>query len=105
MVEDGPLRQPLLDYLMETGRNEQYDIRGIESHGAASHAGMLSFMVESQASTRGSGDDQKISAMKQATLQAEMRQRAKQGLPVGVARIQTAKIAQFRTTPHAVQTI
>lgn len=99
MVEDGPLRQPLLDYLLETGRNEQYDVRGIESHGAASHAGMLSFVVESQASTRGSGDDQKIGAMKQATLQAELRQRAKHGLPLGVARLQTANTAQFRTTP------
>lgn len=88
MVEDGPLKQPLLDYLMETGRNEQYDVRGTENFGAVPHAGkMMSFVVDGQAPTRGSCDDQKIDAMKQATFQADMRKRAQQGLPGAATRM------------------
>eukprot|EP00971_Amphidinium_carterae_P085310 1687597-Amphidinium_carterae.1 len=30
-VVDGPLRQPLMDYLLHTGKNEVYDTKGLEN--------------------------------------------------------------------------
>lgn len=69
-VHDGPLRQPLLDYLAETGQNEFYDARGTENPVAVTGAARnLEFHVPSHVGN--SGD--RVEAMKQAILQADMR--------------------------------
>jgi len=77
MVNDGPLRQPLLDYLLQTGHNEHYDARGTENSaavtGAAKH---LEFNPPPY------GD--RIEAMRHATQQADMRRRIV-GPPVAAA--------------------
>mmetsp|Transcript_144228 Transcript_144228/g.401921 ORF Transcript_144228/g.401921 Transcript_144228/m.401921 type:complete len:349 (-) Transcript_144228:243-1289(-) len=67
-VSDGSLRQPLLDYLMQTGQNESYDQRGTENPAGVAGAGKyLDFNVAF------SGD--RMIEMKHATIQAEMRRR------------------------------
>lgn len=67
-VCDGSLRQPLLDYLMVTGQNENYDQRGTENAAGVAGAGKyLDFNVAF------SGD--RMIEMKHATIQAEMRRR------------------------------
>lgn len=68
MVHDGPLRQPLLDYLFQTGKNEHYDARGTENPVAVTGlARNLEFSVPDAAL----GD--RIDAMKHATAQADER--------------------------------
>jgi len=68
MVHDGPLRQPLLDYLFQTGTNEHYDARGTENPVAVTGlARNLEFSVPDAAL----GD--RIDAMKHATAQADER--------------------------------
>jgi len=67
-VCDGSLRQPLLDYLMVTGQNENYDQRGTENAAGVEGAGKyIDFNVAF------SGD--RMIEMKHATIQAEMRRR------------------------------
>lgn len=74
MVHDGPLRQPLLDYLMQTGKNEHYDARGTENPAAVTGmARNLDFAVPATQI----GD--RIGAMKHATVQADLRRRAASG--------------------------
>lgn len=69
-VHDGPLRQPLLDYLAQTGQNEVYDARGTENPAAVTGAARnLEFHVPSHVGN--SGD--RVEAMKQAILQADLR--------------------------------
>jgi len=71
MVHDGPLRQPLLDYMSQSGKNEHYDARGTENPVAVSgHAKRLEYAVE----TAALGD--RIEAMKAATSQASARRNA-----------------------------
>mmetsp|Transcript_63487 Transcript_63487/g.200566 ORF Transcript_63487/g.200566 Transcript_63487/m.200566 type:complete len:320 (+) Transcript_63487:69-1028(+) len=66
MACDGSLRQPLLDYLMQTGQNESYDQRGTENPAGVEGAGrIIDFNVAF------SGD--RMIEMKHATIQAEMR--------------------------------
>lgn len=66
LVCDGSLRQPLLDYLLQTGQNECYEQRGTENTAAVAGAGkMIDFNVAF------SGD--RMIEMKHATIQAEMR--------------------------------
>jgi hypothetical protein len=70
MVHDGPLRQPLLDYICQTGKNEHYDRRGTENPVEVSgHAKKLEYSVAPKAL----GD--RIHAMKEATAQADMRRK------------------------------
>lgn len=71
MVHDGPLRQPLLDYLSQSGKNEHYDARGTENPVEVSgHARKLEYAVTKHAL----GD--RIHAMKAATSQAVARRKA-----------------------------
>uniref|UniRef100_A0A7S1RL68 Uncharacterized protein n=1 Tax=Alexandrium catenella TaxID=2925 RepID=A0A7S1RL68_ALECA len=66
VVSDGSLRQPLLDYLLQTGQNESYDQRGTENPAGVEGAGkIIDFNVAF------SGD--RMIEMKHATIQAEMR--------------------------------
>lgn len=66
VVCDGSLRQPLLDYLLQTGQNESYDQRGTENKAGVEGAGkIIDFNVAF------SGD--RMIEMKHATIQAEMR--------------------------------
>lgn len=68
-VCDGPLRQPLLDYLLQTGQNESYDQRGTENiAGVSGAAKLLDFNVAP------TGD--RIYAMKSAMIQADLRRLA-----------------------------
>jgi hypothetical protein len=70
MVHDGPLRQPLLDYMAQSGKNEHYDARGTENPVAVSgHAKRLEYSVDQAAL----GD--RIHAMKAATAQATARRK------------------------------
>lgn len=70
MVHDGPLRQPLLDYLNQTGKNEHYDARGTENPVEVSgQAKRLEYSVPPKAL----GD--RIQAMKEATTQAQTRRK------------------------------
>mmetsp|Transcript_35607 Transcript_35607/g.75815 ORF Transcript_35607/g.75815 Transcript_35607/m.75815 type:complete len:331 (-) Transcript_35607:203-1195(-) len=65
-VCDGSLRQPLLDYLMQTGQNENYDERGTENPVGVTGAGKyLDFNVPLT--------DDRMIAMKHAKIQAEIR--------------------------------
>jgi len=69
LVVDGPLQQPLLDYLAQTGRNEQYDKRGTENPESLTPAArMLEFNILE------TGD--RIDAMRHAKMQADLRRRA-----------------------------
>jgi len=69
MVHDGPLRQPLFDYLVVTGINEHYDARGTENPSAVTgYARSLSLSLYDT--------DDRIDAMRHATAVADMRQRA-----------------------------
>lgn len=81
MVCDGSLRQPLFDYLLQTGMNEQYDQRGTENPagvtGAAKH---LEFNVIPTAD--------RLVAMQNATIQAEVRRRAQGGEPTRMSALQ-----------------
>merc|ERR1711879_590490 len=70
MVNDGPLRQPLMDYLLQTGRNEHYDARGTENPEAVTGNGRS---LEFTHTPYSAGD--RIEAMKHATQQAEVRRR------------------------------
>lgn len=71
MVHDGPLKQPLLDYLMQTGKNEHYDARGTENPVAVTgEARKMEFKVPATAL------DDRIDAMKHATAQASARRRS-----------------------------
>jgi len=68
LVLDGPLRQPLLDYLLQTGVNEHYDARGTENPTAVTGmARNLEFRVPLNAS------NDRVEAMRQAAAQAEIR--------------------------------
>jgi len=70
MVSDGPLLQPLLDYLLQTGENEHYDIKGTENPAAVTGLGRrLEF------NTKSKDPNDRVEAMLQATLQAEMRRK------------------------------
>lgn len=68
-VCDGSLRQPLLDYLMQTGKNESYDERGTENIAVVEGAGkFLDFNI--------AGTEDRILEMRSATIQADMRRSA-----------------------------
>jgi len=68
MVHDGPLEQPLFDYLMQTGLNEHYDTRGTENPGAVTGvARALDFAVPQTALC------DRIDAMRHAKAQADVR--------------------------------
>jgi hypothetical protein len=70
MVHDGPLKQPLLDYLMQTGLNEHYDRRGTENPVAVTgKARYMEFAVPAKAMA----DRQE--AMRHAAAQADARRR------------------------------
>jgi len=74
LVCDGSLRQPLLDYLLQNGKNESYDQRGTENVAGATGLGKyLDFNVAP------TGD--RIVEMNQATFQAQARQRAGAAAP------------------------
>jgi len=76
-VVDGPLHQPLLDYLLQTGRNENYDMRGTENPAAVTGVGrQIDFLVENPTKTGNPEEASRIEAMWQATMQADLRQRA-----------------------------
>lgn len=69
MVCDGSLRQPLLDYLLQTGQNESYDERGTENIAGVSGAGkFLDWNTQ--------GTDDRILEMTAAKMQADMRRSA-----------------------------
>mmetsp|Transcript_8818 Transcript_8818/g.15840 ORF Transcript_8818/g.15840 Transcript_8818/m.15840 type:complete len:262 (-) Transcript_8818:59-844(-) len=74
-VVDGPLRQPLMDYLLHTGKNEVYDTRGLENPNEVTHAGRAMTFVCAPKSVRESDPNDKLEAMKTATLQAGIRKR------------------------------
>lgn len=66
MVHDGSLRQPLMDYLLQNGKNESYDHRGTENPAAVTGAGKyLDFNV--------APTDDRLTSMNLATLQAQAR--------------------------------
>merc|ERR1711957_131961 len=68
LVNDGPLRQPLLDYMMQTGSNEHYDTQGTENPEQVTGLGKhMSF------ARPGGPDDDRLQAMKDATAQANFR--------------------------------
>jgi len=76
-VVDGPLHQPLLDYLLQTGRNENYDMRGTENPCAVTGVGrQLEFLVENPTNIGDPEEASRMEAMRQATMQADLRQRA-----------------------------
>jgi len=84
MVNDGPLQQPLFDYLMQTGKNECYDTHGTENPGLLTGAAkMLEFLVpETVLSDRYEAMQAAKAQAKwrQATSDAEFEERAKNDL-------------------------
>jgi hypothetical protein len=80
-VLDGSLQQPLFDYLLQTGKNEQYDQRGTENPAGVSGAAKnLEFNIAP------TGD--RILEMRNALLQAEVRRRAQGGEPTRMSALQ-----------------
>mmetsp|Transcript_29425 Transcript_29425/g.63803 ORF Transcript_29425/g.63803 Transcript_29425/m.63803 type:complete len:295 (-) Transcript_29425:324-1208(-) len=68
-VCDGPLRQPLMDYLLHTGRNESYDERGTENIAIVEGPGKyLDFHI--------APTDDRILEMRNAMYQADLRRSA-----------------------------
>jgi len=77
MVHDGPLKQPLLDYLMQTGLNEHYDARGTENPVAVTgEARKIEFEVPATALGSAMSEDSRLDAMKHATAQAVVRRKS-----------------------------
>lgn len=71
LIQDGPLRQPLLDYLFETGKNESYEKISTEFVG---HERLVSFAMKGTP-LHGADEESKLQAMRTATSQANERQK------------------------------
>jgi hypothetical protein len=74
MVQDGPLWQPLLDYLMQTGINEYYDLRGTENPLAVTGSARNLDFGGIGPEIKTADTDDRISAMQVATAEASLRQ-------------------------------
>lgn len=81
-VKDGPLAQPLLDYLLQTGLNESYDQRGTENPGGVTGAAKFLDFVAAPTGPAPAvldldiDEGDRLASMKQATMEAEVRRRA-----------------------------
>lgn len=80
MVQDGPLKQPLLDYLRQTGKNEHYDARGTENPvGVSGMAKLYESPIPRAAlgdvRNNGTFTGSRIDAMKAASVQATVRRK------------------------------
>merc|ERR1719321_1154147 len=73
IVVDGPLHQPILDYLFHSGINEHYESAGTEN---TTSPGWLGKALEFQVPPMHPED--RISAMRQAAAQAEYRRQVGQ---------------------------
>jgi len=81
MILDGPLQQPLWDYLMQTGLNENYDMRGTENPAAVSGAARnLDLGFPS------SNSNERIDAMRHAVVEADLRHRVTVSAPIPCSR-------------------
>lgn len=76
MVQDGPLCQPLWDYLLQTGLNEQYDEQGTENPSAVTGAAR-----NLDCGFPRWGSHERIDAMRCAVVEAEIRQRVAVAAP------------------------
>jgi len=76
IVHDGPLHQPLFDYLLQTGLNEAYDSRGtLNSFALTGVAKNLEFAVPAEADIYKASDGDRLEAMGHAKAQADARKR------------------------------
>mmetsp|Transcript_34195 Transcript_34195/g.78000 ORF Transcript_34195/g.78000 Transcript_34195/m.78000 type:complete len:274 (+) Transcript_34195:108-929(+) len=99
MVTDGPLLQPLLDYMLQTGQNEHYDAKGTENPAAVTGAGRrLEFYFGNH-----QNPNDRVEAMMQATMQAEMRRKVSAQSPQATARATVSSVTTPRVAlPQAV---
>mmetsp|Transcript_43787 Transcript_43787/g.79958 ORF Transcript_43787/g.79958 Transcript_43787/m.79958 type:complete len:274 (-) Transcript_43787:64-885(-) len=99
MVTDGPLLQPLLDYMLQTGQNEHYDTKGTENPAAVTGAGRrLEFYFGNH-----NNPNDRVEAMMQATMQAEMRRKVSSQSPQATTRATVSSLSTPRVTlPQAV---
>jgi len=114
IVNDGPLKQPLFDYLLQTGVNEHYDARGTENPTAVTGAASdLEFFVPAMvyaASLRHATEEERFACMEQAARQADLRHAAANrpnhckpmpgGLRPGPSRISNGSSGSVLIAPH-----